>query len=82
LLARALPILSLQVLWLNMINSLAMTVPLAFEPRSARVMKQSPRPAIEPLLDRKLLMRILVISLFNWLLIFGVFEWINTTNCN
>ncbi len=82
LLARALPILSLQVLWLNMINSLAMTVPLAFEPRSSRTMKQPPIPANEPLLDRKLLMRILVISLFNWLLIFGVFEWINTTTGN
>jgi cation-transporting ATPase F len=33
LLARDLPILSLQVLWLNMINSLTMTVPLAFEPK-------------------------------------------------
>ncbi|WP_036481356.1 HAD-IC family P-type ATPase [Myxosarcina sp. GI1] len=82
LLARALPILSLQVLWLNMINSLAMTVPLAFEPRSPRVMQQLPRPANEPLLDRPLLIRILIISLFNWLLIFGVFEWINTTTGN
>ena len=82
LLARALPILSLQVLWLNMINSLAMTVPLAFESRSVRTMKQPPLPANEPLLDRKLLMRILVISLFNWLLIFGVFEWINITTGN
>lgn len=82
LLARALPILSLQVLWLNMINSLAMTVPLAFEPRSPRVMQQPPRPANEPLLDRPLLLRILIISLFNWLLIFGVFEWINTTTGN
>ena len=82
LLARALPILSLQVLWLNMINSLAMTVPLAFEPRSPRVMQQPPRPANEPLLDRPLLLRILIISLFNWLLIFGVFEWINTTTDN
>ena len=79
LLARALPILSLQVLWLNMINSLAMTVPLAFEPRSPRVMQQPPLPANEPLLDRPLLLRILIISLFNWLLIFGVFEWMNTT---
>ena len=82
LLARALPILSLQVLWLNMINSLAMTVPLAFEPRSTKTMEKPPRPANEPLLDRPLLLRILVISLFNWLLIFGVFEWINTTTGN
>ncbi len=76
LLARALPILSLQVLWLNMVNSIAMTVPLAFEPKTERVMQQPPRNPNEPLLNRQLLQRILVISVFNWILIFGVFEWI------
>ena len=82
LLDRALPILSLQVLWLNTINSLAMTVPLAFEPKSRRVMEQPPRHPQEPLLNRRLLLRILVISAFNWIVIFGVFEWINTTTVN
>jgi cation-transporting P-type ATPase F len=82
LLARALPILSLQVLWLNMVNSIAMTVPLAFEPKSERVMQQPPRNPNEPLLNRNLLKRILVISVFNWILIFGVFEWIKATTGN
>jgi Ca2+-transporting ATPase len=82
LLARALPILSLQVLWLNMVNSITMTVPLAFEPKSERVMQQSPRNPNEPLLNRNLLKRILVISIFNWILIFGVFEWIKATTGN
>ncbi|AFZ34278.1 ATPase, P-type (transporting), HAD superfamily, subfamily IC [Stanieria cyanosphaera PCC 7437] len=82
LLGRTLPILSLQVLWLNMINSIAMTVPLAFEPKSQRVMEQPPRKPNEPLLNRKLLVRIIIISLFNWLLIFGVFEWIESTTGN
>ncbi|OKH39445.1 carbonate dehydratase [[Phormidium ambiguum] IAM M-71] len=82
LLARALPILSLQVLWLNMVNSIAMTVPLAFEPKTERVMQHPPRNPNEPLLNRQLLWRILVISMFNWILIFGVFEWVkgNTGN--
>lgn len=79
LLARDLPILSLQVLWLNMINSLTMTVPLAFEPKSNGLMGQPPRPPHEPLVTRKLLRRILAVSLFNWILIFGVFEWGKTT---
>jgi Ca2+-transporting ATPase len=82
LLARALPILSLQVLWLNMVNSITMTVPLAFEPKSERVMQQPPRNPNEPLLNRNLLKRILVISAFNWILIFGVFEWIKATTGN
>jgi Ca2+-transporting ATPase len=82
LLARALPILSLQVLWLNMVNSIAMTVPLAFEPKSERVMQQPPRNPREPLLSQSLLKRILAISIFNWILIFGVFEWIRQTTGN
>jgi Ca2+-transporting ATPase len=79
LLARVLPILSLQVLWLNMVNSIAMTVPLAFEPKSPHVMQRQPRSPREPLLSRSLIKRILAISIFNWILIFGVFEWIQKT---
>lgn len=79
LLARDLPILSLQVLWLNMINSLTMTVPLAFEPKSSGLMQQPPRHPRESLITGKLLRRILVVSLFNWILIFGMFEWVKAT---
>jgi Ca2+-transporting ATPase len=82
LFARELPILSLQVLWLNMVNSIAMTVPLAFEPKSQRVMQQSPRSPREPLLSKSLVKRIVAISIFNWILIFGVFEWIRQTTGN
>jgi len=79
LLARVLPILSLQVLWLNMINSITMTVPLAFEPKSQGLMQQPPRNPSEPLLTPKLFRRILVVSVFNWILIFGLFEWARAT---
>lgn len=79
LLARDLPILSLQVLWLNMVNSVAMTVPLAFEPKTERTMEQLPRDPREPLLSGKLLQRIAAVSIFNWILIFGIFEWARQT---
>jgi cation-transporting P-type ATPase F len=79
LLARDLPILSLQVLWLNMINSVTMTVPLAFEAKSPGIMQSPPRHPNEPLITKKLLRRILAVSVFNWILIFGVFEWAEAT---
>ncbi len=79
LLNRELPILALQVLWLNMLNSITMTVPLAFEPPTGREMRQPPRNPRANLLSPKLLQRILVVSLFNWILIFGVFEYVNQT---
>lgn len=82
LLERQLPILSLQVLWLNMLNSITMTVPLAFEPKSREVMKQPPRPVNEALLNGDRIRRILAISLYNWTVIFGVFEWARQTTGN
>ncbi|NJM00596.1 MAG: HAD-IC family P-type ATPase [Synechococcaceae cyanobacterium SM2_3_2] len=82
LLGLELPITALQVLWLNMLNSITMTVPLAFEPQTGREMKRPPLPPDAPLLSPKLLQRILVISVFNWILIFGVFEFVNRSTGN
>jgi cation-transporting ATPase F len=79
LMSREFPILALQILWLNMVNSVAMTVPLAFEPKSNQVMNHPPRNPREPLVSRQLLWRILVVSIFNWVLIFAMFEWVHRT---
>jgi Ca2+-transporting ATPase len=82
LLATVLPILPLQILWLNMVSSIALIAPLAFEPKSGQVMQQSPRNPNEKLLSGSLLQRILAISVFNWLVIFGMFQWVLQTTGN
>jgi cation-transporting P-type ATPase F len=71
----ALPVTALQVLWLNMICSLTMSVPLAFEPVAPWLMQQPPRPPQQPLLTGGLIRRLLVVSMFNWMVIFGLFLW-------
>ena len=76
LLGTALPILPLQILWLNMVSSSALSIPLAFEHQTQDVMAQSPRPPQQPLLSGKIIRRILLISCFNWAITFGIFEWI------
>ncbi|MEP0913890.1 cation-transporting P-type ATPase [Leptolyngbya sp. GB1-A1] len=81
-LASPLPILPVQILWLNMVGSIALSVPLAFEPPSPDVMQNLPRPTNEPLLSRRLITRILAVSVFNWIVIFGTFEWIIRTTGN
>ena len=68
-----LPITALQVLWLNMICSLTMSIALAFEPIVPQLMQQPPRPPSQPLLTGSLVRRVLVVSLFNWLVIYGLF---------
>jgi magnesium-transporting ATPase (P-type) len=62
-----------------MINSITMTVPLAFEPKSPGIMQAPPRNPNEPLITPPLLRRIVAVSLFNWILIFGTFEWAKFT---
>ncbi|MCP9858790.1 MULTISPECIES: HAD-IC family P-type ATPase [unclassified Cyanobium] len=74
-LGTALPVTALQVLWLNMICSLTMSLALAFEPVAPWLMQQPPRPPQQPLLTGGLIRRLLVVSLFNWMVIFGLFLW-------
>ncbi|MBD2731336.1 HAD-IC family P-type ATPase [Nostoc sp. FACHB-892] len=82
LLGTVLPILPIQILWLNMVSSVALIAPLAFEPKSGQVMQQPPRNPRERLLSGGLLQRIIAISVFNWLVIFGVFQWVLQTTGN
>ncbi|HYX15635.1 MAG TPA: cation-transporting P-type ATPase [Nostoc sp.] len=82
LLATVLPILPIQILWLNMVSSVGLIAPLAFEPKSGQLMQQPPRNPREKLLSGSLLQRILAISVFNWVVIFGVFQWIFQTTDN
>ena len=82
LLGTALPILPLQILWINMVSSSALSIPLAFDHQTTDVMQQSPRDPKQPLLSGSILRRILLISLFNWAITFGIFEWMVNATTN
>lgn len=75
MLGTALPILPLQILWVNMVSSSSLSIPLAFEPKPQGIMQKPPRPPNQPLLTGDILWRIGIISLFNWSVTFGMFEW-------
>jgi magnesium-transporting ATPase (P-type) len=75
LLGTALPITPLQILWINMVSSVALAMALAFEPAEPGVMARPPRRADEPVLSRFLLWRIAFVSLLFLAGIFGVFLW-------
>jgi magnesium-transporting ATPase (P-type) len=75
LLGVALPILPAQVLWVNMVSSVALAMVLAFEPTESDVMRRPPRPVDEPLLSRFLVWRIVFVSTLFLTGIFAMFEW-------
>jgi len=75
LLGKALPIAPAQILWVNMVSSIALALVLAFEPPEPDVMRRPPRPPGEPLLSRFLVWRVGFVSLLFLAGIFGLHAW-------
>ncbi len=71
----ALPILPVQILWINMTTAVALGLMLAFEPKEDGIMQRPPRDPRRPLLTGPLIIRILLVSA---LLVGGswwLFDW-------
>jgi magnesium-transporting ATPase (P-type) len=75
LLGLALPIMPVQILWVNMVSSVALAMVLAFEPTEPDVMKRAPRPPGEAMLSPFVIWRIVLVSTLFTLGIFGMFQW-------
>ncbi|MCL2791383.1 MAG: cation-transporting P-type ATPase [Desulfobulbus sp.] len=56
------PLTPVQILWVNMVTSVTISLALAFEPAEPGIMARSPRDAAEPLLSRYFLWRIFFVS--------------------
>jgi cation-transporting ATPase F len=70
----ALPILPLQILWVNMATAVFLGAALAFEAKEPGIMDRSPRPPKMPILTKPLVWRVLWVSLILVLGAFVVFE--------
>ena len=70
-----LPITPLQILWVNMVSSVALAMALAFEPPADDVMRRPPRQRDEAMLSGFLLWRISFVSLLFVSGVFGIFAW-------
>ncbi|MBN1831789.1 MAG: cation-transporting P-type ATPase [Deltaproteobacteria bacterium] len=69
-----LPILPLQILWINMTTALLLGLTLAFEPKERDIMRRPPRDPGVPILTRPLILRILMVSLMLVIGAFGLFK--------
>ncbi len=69
-----LPILPLQVLWVNMVSSVMLAMALAFEPSEKGVMQRPPVSPGQAVLSKFLVWRIIFVSIVFLAGIFGVFE--------
>lgn len=74
LLGLTLPITPVQILWVNMVSSVALAMALAFEPTEPGVMKRPPRPMNAPILSGLLIWRIAFVSVLFSAGVFGQFS--------
>ncbi len=75
LLGITLPITPVQILWVNMVSSVALAMALAFEATEPGTMQRPPRSATEPMLSGFLLWRIALVSALMAAGVFGIFHW-------
>ena len=70
-----LPLLPLQLLWLNLVTNGIQDVALAFEPAEGNELKQPARAPDEPIFNRLMIERIIVNAIVMGCLAFAVFKW-------
>ena len=75
LLGVALPILPIQILWINMISVAVLGTVLALESKEMNIMRRPPRHPDAPILTRELLWRIVLVGGLILIGAFGLFEW-------
>jgi len=70
-----LPILPVQILWINMTTAVLLGLMLAFEPGEDDVMNYPPRKPDSPILSKVLIIRILLLSALLLAAVFSIFMW-------
>lgn len=70
-----LPIMPVQILWVNMTTAIFLGLMLAFEPKEPKLMHRNPRDPRQPILTGELVFRIGLVGLLMLVFAFGLFEW-------
>lgn len=70
-----LPILPVQILWINMTTAVLLGLMLVFEPKEPGIMERLPRDPQEPILTRTLMWRIIIVGFLLLVGAFGLFKY-------
>lgn len=70
-----LPILPVQILWINMTTAVLLGLMLAFEPKEPGIMDRKPLDPKKPLLTSELVTKIILVGILLLFASFGLFKW-------
>ncbi len=71
-----LPLVAVQLLWLNLVTNGIQDVALAFEPGEGDELRRPPRAPSEPIFNRLMIERVLISALVIGIVAFLVFQWL------
>lgn len=75
-----LPLLAMQLLWLNVVTDGLQDIALSFETSSGEVMKEKPRSTKESLFNKELLIEVLIFGITIALIIFTIWKYLIDNN--
>ena len=78
----ALPITAPQILWVNMVTSVALGLVISFEPHEPDVMQRLPRAVSRPILDGFAIWRVVFVGLALLALTLGAFFWMKSKDAS
>ena len=70
-----LPILPVQILWINMSTAIFLGLMLVFERGEENIMKRSPRDPKEPILTKEIIWQMLVVGIYMLVASYGMFNY-------
>jgi Ca2+-transporting ATPase len=77
LIGMPLPLVAVQLLWINLVTDTTMVIPLGLEQGERDVMKRPPRHPKSPIINRYMVERIVLIAVLVAVLTLAVFWWFN-----
>lgn len=73
-----LPLVAVQLLWLNLVTNGIQHIALAFEPANGDELNRPPRPPQDPIFNRIMIERVVISALVMGFVAFYVFQWLIT----
>jgi magnesium-transporting ATPase (P-type) len=70
------PLVAVQLLWLNLVTNGIQDVALAFEPAEGDELEHPPRPPKEPIFNRVMIERVVISAVVIGALAFSLFQWL------
>lgn len=75
MLGLTLPILPVQILWINMSTAILLGLMLVFEPEESDIMKRAPRDPKQPILTKNIVVQMLIVGFYMLITSYAMFEY-------